>query len=67
MSNKTKRRPLTADELEAEHGAELPDREALSIAFIAPSANALTALHAAQTAAAPAAAEQVAPVAEPEA
>ena len=66
MTNRTTRRPLTADEIEAEHGAELPDREALSIVFGPTPANLLTALHAAQTAAAPAA-EEVAPAVEPEA
>jgi len=64
MANKLKRRALTADELEAEHGAELPPREALSIVFGPAPAHLLPALHAAQTAAAPAA-EEVAAI-EPE-
>jgi hypothetical protein len=64
MAKKPKRRALTAEELEAEHGAELPAREALSIVFGPTPANLLPALHAAQAAAAPAA-EDVAPV-EPE-
>ena len=66
MTQKPNRRALTAEELEAEHGAELPDREALSIVFGPTPANLLPALHAAQAAAAPAAAEEVVPV-EPEA
>jgi hypothetical protein len=64
MAKQTKRRALTAEELEAEHGAELPAREALSIVFGPTPANLLPALHAAQAATAPAA-EEVVPV-EPE-
>jgi hypothetical protein len=66
MTQRTKRRALTAEELEAEHGAELPDREALSIVFGPSPASLLPALHAPH-AAAPAAAEEVAPTVEPEA
>jgi len=66
MPDKKRRRALTAEELDAEHGAELPPREALSIVFGPTPANLLPALHAAQTAAAPAA-EEVAPAVEPEA
>ena len=65
MPGQRQRRPLTAEELDAEHGAELPNREALSIVFGPTPANLLPALHASQAAAAPAA-EQVATV-EPEA
>ena len=66
MANKPKRRALTAEELEAEHGAELPNREALSIVFGPTPANLLPALHAAQAAAAAPVAEEVAPTVEPE-
>jgi hypothetical protein len=65
MAKTPKRRALTAEELDAEHGAELPPREALSIVFGPAPANLLPALHAAQTAATPVA-EEVAPV-QPEA
>jgi len=61
MPKKSTRRPLTAEELDAEHGAELPKREALSIVF-GPTPNLMPAVQAAQTAAAPATAEEVAPV-----
>ena len=59
-TKKPKRRALTAEELDAEQGAELPKREALSIVF-GPTPSLMPAVQATQTAAAPAA-EEVAPV-----
>jgi hypothetical protein len=61
------RAPLSADELEAQHGSELPDREALSVVFGPAPASLLPAVHAAAQSAVAANAEDVAASAAPDA
>ena len=60
MAEKKRRRPLSREELEAQEGAELPNREALSLVFGPAPAHLLPAVHAATQATAAATAEDAA-------